>query len=262
MYARLAPRASSPDTWDATFDSRSLLQERLALWRLRAGIDARWREMSRALAGPSAVVDVGCGLGTWAVFLAERGHDVYAVDFSLGLLRRTNERGGDAVRVCASTAEALSFRSGSLDAAFSWGVIEHDPQGPRQTLMELRRVVKPGGRVYVTVPLDSPRQRQAESSSPSSSGDVFYEYHFEPRELAEELKQAGFQAVTAQPITKSPHLAAPRLYRWLARRHPLLRDAGIQLLKPATWGRDSCFHMVLGTGMVPVDAAEATVVPT
>ena len=251
MYARLAERESSPDSWDATFESRSPLQEHLSLWRLRTGIDARYRAMAPVLSPGSRVLDVGCGLGTWARFLRERGHRVHGVDFSVPLLSRARGWAGSDVQVCAATATHLPFKEDSFDVLFSWGVIEHDENGPTDALGEFARVLKPDGAIYVTVPLDSDRERQAEQVTGLVRGGVFYEFHFRPKELAGHLRDAGFHSVETVPITKSPHLAAPRLYRWLSARPPLIRDAAIQMLKPATWGRADCFHMLLGTGKLP-----------
>lgn len=250
MYARLSERPSSPDSWDTTFRSRSPVQEYLSLWRLRTGIDARYRAMAPALAPGSCVLDVGCGLGTWTRFLRERGHQVHGIDFSVPLLTRAQGWAGKDVRVCAAAATHLPFKSASFDLLFSWGVVEHDEKGPTEALQEFRRVVKPGGKIYVTVPLDSERERQAELVT-GPRGGIFYEYHFRPGELVEQIEEAGFHSVKAVPVTKSPHLAAPRFYRWLSAGPSILRDAGIQLLKPATWGRDDCFHMLLGMGTVP-----------
>lgn len=257
MYTRLAERPSSPTSWTTTFDSRSRLQENLSLWRLRAGVDTRWRAMAPVLEPNSRILDVGCGLGTWARFLIERDHLVCGVDYSVPLLSRAKGLAGpSALDVCAAVAEALPFANASLDSIISWGVIEHDEEGPNKALREFRRVLKPGGRVFVTVPLDSPREREADELIRRSPSAVFYEYHFTLAELADELDQAGFVSVTATPVTRSPHLAAPRLYRWLAARPAPVRDTGIQLLKSLTLGRSDCFHMVLGSGAVPNAGAE------
>jgi ubiquinone/menaquinone biosynthesis C-methylase UbiE len=86
MYARRAAQPSSPTSWDTTFESRSRLQEHVSLWRLRTGLDARYRAMAPALTHGSRVLDVGCGLGTWARFLEERQHLVWGVDLSVRLL--------------------------------------------------------------------------------------------------------------------------------------------------------------------------------
>lgn len=248
MYARRSGHPSSPEFWSANFRSRLRLQEGFSLLRLKAGRDARWRVMSDKLAPGAAVLDVGCGLGSWAFFLASRGFKAVAVDFSTELLRKARARGPAGVRWAAGLAGALPFASGTFDGLISWGVIEHYEEGPEEVLSEFARVLRPGGRLVVTVPLDGVKQRYAlEVVDAGKPKDVFYEYYFAPEELAGHLRSTGFTDVAARPISKGPHVVAPHTVRWLEDRHSLVRDGGIQLIKPAMWLGDS-YHMLLGTG--------------
>src|SRR3954470_6903315 len=70
-----------------------------------------WRELADAAGGP--LLDVGCGTGRVALDLAERGHEVTAVDaeraFVDELARRARERG---LRVDSVVADARSFELG------------------------------------------------------------------------------------------------------------------------------------------------------
>lgn len=248
MYARRSRRSSTPEFWSANFRSRLRLQEEISLLRLKAGRDARWRAMSDTLPPGAPILDVGCGLGSWAFFLASRGFNAVAVDFSTELLRKARTRGHAGVRWAAGLAESLPFASDTFDGLISWGVIEHYEEGPEEVLSEFARVLRPGGRLVVTVPLDGTKQRHAlEVVDAGKPKDVFYEYYFTPEELTGHLGMTGFTDVTARPISKGPHVVAPHAVRWLEDRHPLVRDGGIQLIKPAMWLSDS-FHMLLGTG--------------
>lgn len=249
MYARYSQHHSSPEFWSTNFRSRLPLQEKLSLLRLKAGHDPRWRAMSAALRPEASVLDVGCGLGAWALFLASRGYETAGVDFSFELLRRARARAGAGVRWAACQAEALPFAPRTFDALISWGVIEHYEAGPAQVLTEFARVLRPGGALFVTVPLDGAKQRHAiEVIDAGKSKETFYEYYFTPEELASHLRSTGFNYVDVRPISKGPNVAAPNAFRWLANQHPLVRDAGLQILKPAMW-RSSSFHMLLGVGL-------------
>lgn len=249
MYARYSQQHSSPEFWSTNFRSRLPLQERLSLLRLKAGQDPRWRVMSAALGPKATVLDVGCGLGSWPLFLASRGYETAGVDFSFELLRRAKARAVAGVTWAAGQAEALPFAPHTFDALISWGVIEHYEAGPAQVLNEFARVLRPGGALFVTVPLDGAKQRHAlEVIDKGKSRAMFYEYYFTPEELASHLRSTGFSYVDARPISKGPNVAAPNAFRWLANQHPLIRDAGLQVLKPTTW-RSSSFHMLLGVGV-------------
>jgi SAM-dependent methyltransferase len=56
-------------------------------------------------------------------------------------------------------AHRLPFQSDSLDAVFCQAVLEHVPQ-PSIVVAEIRRVLKPGGKVYVDVPFNYPYHDQ------------------------------------------------------------------------------------------------------
>ncbi|HEX4466147.1 MAG TPA: class I SAM-dependent methyltransferase, partial [Solirubrobacteraceae bacterium] len=101
--------------------------------------------------GPSKVLDWGCGLGQMSSLLRRRGVDTVAYDYRpdeadgklhpLELRPEVEARFGD-------DHVALPYADDEFDAALSCGVLEHvaDPAG---SLRELRRVLKPGGTLYV-----------------------------------------------------------------------------------------------------------------
>jgi SAM-dependent methyltransferase len=97
----------------------------------------------------SRVLDSAAGTGGAALELARRGHRVTAIDASPAMVERTRERAsGAGLRVEALTMDGqdLAFPEGSFDAALSiLGVILF-PDAVRG-LSELRRVVRPGGRI-------------------------------------------------------------------------------------------------------------------
>jgi SAM-dependent methyltransferase len=100
----------------------------------------------------SRVLDVATGTGVVARAVAEggRGRSVGG-DLSLGMLRRARQlavrSGLDWVRL---DAECLPFSAGSFDAAVSLFGLLHFPR-PEQALLEMKRVVRPGGRVVIAV---------------------------------------------------------------------------------------------------------------
>lgn len=85
---------------------------------------------------PLKVLDIGCGEGKDAVFLARNGYDVTAIDISDAGIEKTKrlaERAG--VRVKAYKADFLDFRLESpVDIVFSSGVMHYMKPEYRQEL--------------------------------------------------------------------------------------------------------------------------------
>jgi SAM-dependent methyltransferase len=94
------------------------------------------------------ILDVGCGTGANLLMLSQYG-DAEGVDVSEDALSFCRERGLDHVKLGA--AEALPYDDGTFDLVTALDVVEHlddDLAG----LREMRRVLRPGGRVLLFVP--------------------------------------------------------------------------------------------------------------
>ena len=94
------------------------------------------------------ILDVGCGTGANLVMLSRFG-DAEGVDISHDALAFCRERGLENVKQGA--AEDLPYEDGTFDLVTALDVVEHlddDLAG----LRELRRVLRPGGRVLLFVP--------------------------------------------------------------------------------------------------------------
>jgi malonyl-CoA O-methyltransferase len=98
-----------------------------------------------------AVLDLGCGTGRHALWLAQAGARVTAVDFSEGMLEQARrKRGADAVRFLAhDLLRPLPFPDHAFDRVVSGLVLEHLADLDA-FFAEVRRVLRPGGRAVVS----------------------------------------------------------------------------------------------------------------
>jgi ubiquinone/menaquinone biosynthesis C-methylase UbiE len=117
------------------------------------------------------VLDLGCGTGRHAVWLASAGARVTAVDFSEGMLaeaRRKPEAAGVQF-VAHDLHRALPFGDGTFDLVISGLVLEHlsDLGG---FFREAHRVLRAGGRAVVSAmhPAMFLRGSQARFTDPTS----------------------------------------------------------------------------------------------
>jgi ubiquinone/menaquinone biosynthesis C-methylase UbiE len=97
------------------------------------------------------ILDAGCGSGPIAAALRDRGATVTGFDSSAGMLELARRRlGPDADLHLADLASPLPFPDGAFDDVIAALVLHYleDWTGP---LAELRRVLRPGGRLIVAV---------------------------------------------------------------------------------------------------------------
>jgi demethylmenaquinone methyltransferase/2-methoxy-6-polyprenyl-1,4-benzoquinol methylase len=115
---------------------------------LTAGLDRRWRALTREALGPrpgERVLDLAAGTAVSTVELARSGAWCVAADFSLGMLRAGAHR---EVPKVAADALRLPFGDAAFDAVtISFGL--RNVADTHTALGELARVTRPGGRLVV-----------------------------------------------------------------------------------------------------------------
>src|SRR4029079_6529810 len=95
------------------------------------------------------VLDLGCGAGRFTGALRDASADAIGVDIADAALTRArrNVPGADFRRFDG----AIPLRHGEADLVWCSEVLEHVPD-PISLLTEIRRVLRPEGRVLLTVP--------------------------------------------------------------------------------------------------------------
>lgn len=107
----------------------------------------RWLKPRRG----ERILDIGCGEGTYDYRIALRGAQVFGFDLNRNqLLRAAASHKTPSTGFFCADASAFPLRSGQFDTVMSLCVFEHLPDD-RQTLREMWRVLRPGGRILLTL---------------------------------------------------------------------------------------------------------------
>ena len=114
----------------------------------RWGIDLGWFKGKVCL-------DAGCGGGRFLVALSRLGvKEVVGVDISCSAIETANQRLKERVinnaKALQSSVLGLPFGDSYFDYIVSSGVIHHTPK-PHAAFKELVRVLKPGGKIFLSV---------------------------------------------------------------------------------------------------------------
>ena len=96
------------------------------------------------------VVELGCGLGEAAVYFAKQGAEVVATDISKGmcnLVERVAAKHGVVLTTAQAYSHAMPFPDATFDVVYAANLLHH--VDIEQTLLEAKRILKPGG-VFVS----------------------------------------------------------------------------------------------------------------
>jgi SAM-dependent methyltransferase len=127
-------------------------------WIVRSIENARVSRVLRLLdAGPShTVLELGSGAGN--VIERAAGGKKFALDLSRRMSQRALKRLGRKASVVQADGEAIPFRDATIDRVICSSVLSH-ALNPEKLLAESFRVLKPGGRLVVSVSTEASIER-------------------------------------------------------------------------------------------------------
>lgn len=100
-------------------------------------------------------LDIGCGLGRHSIYMAEKGFNITALDLSeygVDHLKKWADEKGLNINTVVSDMLKLPFDDNSFDCIMAYNVIYHtDGEGFKNIMKEIRRVLKPGGELFLTL---------------------------------------------------------------------------------------------------------------
>jgi SAM-dependent methyltransferase len=239
----------------ADYDRREADNQIMRLMRVRS-----LAKLETTFPDGSALLDVGCGTGTEAIWLAQRGRTVFAVDSSPQMLEVLTRRAAAAaiqlptrLLRAGDLAELVDeLGEGSFDGAYSsFGALNTEPS-LEPPVAALARLVRPGGRVVLSIMnrwcvaemallaaggRAGQALRRARPSITVAVGSSFTEVRYPSWRQLRRALSGRFQVVSVQalPLLLVPYAwqalsAHPRVYKAICRIDGMLASR-----RPFAW---------------------------
>ena len=193
---------SPKEQWERMWKDRTFEQE--ASWCEHRELRKHLMEVLGQMDDPF-VVEAGCGVGAWVAYLSKHGiRNVVGLDNYAPALEELKRHAPESHVIEADVRE-LPFDDGSVDACISLGVVEHFPDGPSPLILEMFRVLRPGGYMFLTVPYYNLFRRLVihplrgaflKVKSRIRKRELYFvEYRFTRTELSQIVSGCGFELV-------------------------------------------------------------------
>jgi SAM-dependent methyltransferase len=171
-----------------------------------------WERRRALLLGTVApgerVLDLGCGAGRFVAALRAAGADPVGVEIAEAALERARHNAPGADLRLTEPDGSLPLEHGSVDLVWCSEVLEHVAD-TEHVLLEVRRVLRPSGRLLVTVPFHGPVKA-------ALIGLLRFDAHFDPvgqhlrfytrSSLTRTLDRAGFADIGVESWGGPPPL--------------------------------------------------------
>lgn len=163
-------------------------------------------ETRKYLPKGAVVLEGGCGQGQNVWTLQSAGFDCWGADFAADTVEKIKKTMPE-LKVVVSDVRKLSFEDNFFDGYWSLGVIEHFFDGYHEIRDEMRRVLKKGGYLFLTVPAMS-FLRQAKArlgfyepfKKEGFPLDDFYQFVLSDKKVIEDYSAHGFRLVSHHRI--------------------------------------------------------------
>ncbi len=162
-------------------------------------------------------LEAGCGAGYWVAALRHHRLMIEGIEYSSDLVALVHSA-NPQLPVRKGNALQIDSPDNHYDTYLSIGVVEHRIEGPEPFLSEAYRVLKPGGKILISVPYFGPirlLKSHLHLYDRKLPDLPFFQYSFTSKEFTNILRKAGFSIEEVRILY--PHrllLEEIPFYRW------------------------------------------------
>ena len=194
--------SATPDFWDSHWDAENFRES------IEGGKNNRFvlKTLNRYISDKNGrILEGGCGRGQVVYCMQAHGYESLGVDFA----KKTIEQVKEAIPeldVREGDVRDLPFPDNYFRGYWSLGVIEHFWDGYHDILEEMRRVLVPGGYVFLTFPYMSPLRRLKAKLGlykefKGEGRENFYQFALDPDTVIKDFEAIGFKLLDKKPTS-------------------------------------------------------------
>ncbi len=135
------------------------------------------------------LLDVGCGIGDWLTLFNDMGFDAQGIDLNQRVIDVAAGRG---LKVECRRIEELADDGKRFNIVVLSQVLEHVLE-PKEVLIKIRKILEPGGKLFVSVPNLNSRWRMIFKKYWINWYMPFHIFHFTKRSILNILIDCGFK---------------------------------------------------------------------
>jgi len=192
---------ATPEYWDKHWFTDGFIE------RVKRGKNNRFikKYTTKYLKPGAKILEGGCGIGRNVYALSQWGYEVYGVDFAKKTVEKL-EREFPDLKISMQDVRKLEFADGFFDGYWSLGVIEHFWEGYNEILNEVKRVIKPGGYLFLTFPYLSPLRKFKvklgiyELFENNPKVEDFYQFILDLEKVRGNVEKYGFKLILKRPF--------------------------------------------------------------
>ncbi len=180
--------------------------------------DQLGKVLLRVMSPQGLHLEAGCGAGYWVAALRHHGFMIEGIEYARELVNLVHAANPE-LPIRQRDVLNIDSPDNYYNSYLSIGVVEHHLEGPEPFLSEAYRVLKPGGKILISVPFFGPMRKLKSRLSLYDRKPPelpFFQYGFTTKEFTNYLQKAGFSIEMVQ--TLYPHrllLEEMPFYRWI-----------------------------------------------